>query len=46
MLADPDLEIRRIGEALGYGDPANFTRAFKTWTGLSPREWRKRKDDG
>lgn len=42
MLADPDLEIRRIGEALGYGDPANFTRAFKAWTGLSPREWRKR----
>ena len=46
MLADPDLEIRRIGEALGYGDPANFTRAFKTGTGLSPREWRKRQDDG
>ena len=42
MLADPDLEIGRIGEALGYGDPANFTRAFKAWTGLSPREWRKR----
>ncbi|WP_223807946.1 AraC family transcriptional regulator [Marinobacter sp. R17] len=42
LLQDPELEIRRIGETLGYLNPANFTRAFKGWTGLSPREWRKR----
>ena len=42
LLADRDREIRRIGELLGYANPANFTRAFKGWTGLSPREWRTR----
>ncbi|MCG8393443.1 MAG: AraC family transcriptional regulator [Pseudomonadales bacterium] len=41
LLRDPELEIRRIGEMLGYLNPANFTRAFKRWTGLSPREWRR-----
>lgn len=41
LLARDDLEIRRIAELLGYADPANFTRAFRTWTGMSPRSWRK-----
>ncbi len=42
LLQQQDLEIRRIGEMLGYLNPANFTRAFRGWTGLSPREWRQR----
>lgn len=41
LLARDDLEIRRIAELLGYADPANFTRAFRSWTGMSPRSWRK-----
>lgn len=41
LLARDDLEIRRIAELLGYADPANFTRAFRHWTGMSPRSWRK-----
>jgi AraC-like DNA-binding protein len=40
LLETPDLEIRRISELLGYADPANFTRAFRQWTGKAPREWR------
>lgn len=40
LLEKPELEIRRISELLGYADPANFTRAFKQWTGVAPREWR------
>src|SRR5690606_9888692 len=43
LLARDDLEIRRIAELLGYADPANFTRAFRNWTGMSPRSWRKQK---
>lgn len=43
LLARDELEIRRIAELLGYADPANFTRAFRHWTGMSPRNWRKQK---
>ncbi|MED5238176.1 MAG: AraC family transcriptional regulator ligand-binding domain-containing protein [Pseudomonadota bacterium] len=41
LLQQADLEVRRIGEMLGYLNPANFTRAFKGWTGMTPREWRR-----
>ena len=30
----------QIGERLGYADPANFSRAFKKWQGLSPGQYR------
>ena len=41
MLAKPDASIAQIAEALGYQDPANFTRAFRQWTGLSPTAYRR-----
>lgn len=41
LLAQAKLEIRRIGELLGYTDPANFTRAFRVWTGMTPSQWRQ-----
>ncbi|MGB1465571.1 MAG: helix-turn-helix domain-containing protein [Alcanivorax nanhaiticus] len=44
LLQEVDLEVRRIGEMLGYQNPANFTRAFKGWTGMTPREWRQRQN--
>ena len=40
LLATSNLEIQSISELLGYADPANFTRAFKGWTGRTPRNWR------
>jgi AraC-like DNA-binding protein len=33
--------ITEIAQALGFVDPTSFTRAFKSWTGESPREYRK-----
>ncbi len=36
LLAQPELEIRQIARLLGYEDPANFTRAFRSRTGMTP----------
>jgi len=33
--------IGEIATALQFSSPTSFTRAFKTWTGVSPREFRK-----
>jgi len=34
--------IDDISRLLGFSDPSNFGRAFKKWTGLSPRAYRDR----
>jgi AraC-like DNA-binding protein len=34
------LTVEEIAARLGYSDAANFTRAFRRWTGKSPRAWR------
>ncbi|MBP8953867.1 MAG: AraC family transcriptional regulator [Armatimonadetes bacterium] len=36
------LSVEAIAERLGFSDPTCFTRAFRRWTGMSPREFRKR----
>lgn len=46
LLSSTKLDIRIVGERLGYQDPANFTRAFKQWTGITPREWRRQWSQG
>lgn len=40
LLQQPALTIEQVGRRLGYSDVANFTRAFRKWTGASPTEWR------
>lgn len=40
LLAEGRLSIEQIALRLGYRDPANFTRAFKAWTGGTPRQYR------
>lgn len=42
LLPDRRLTLDAIAEALGYSDTANFTRAFKRWTGMPPGEARGR----
>lgn len=40
LLVRDDLDIQAVATALGFADPANFTRAFKRWTGCSPSLYR------
>ncbi len=42
LLANPALSVQQVAQAVGYTDPANFTRAFTKWTGMSPTAWRTR----
>ena len=40
LMRQGDASITAIAAELGYSAPANFTRAFRKATGLSPREFR------
>lgn len=42
LLGQNKLSMQEIAEALGYAEPTNFSRAFKTWTNESPREYQQR----
>lgn len=38
------LTTELIAEKLGYSDAANFSHAFKRWTGQAPRQYRYKRD--
>ncbi len=39
LIADRGFSLSEISAALGYSDPAHFTRAFVRWTGQTPRAY-------
>ncbi len=41
LLKDARYTIYNVAEILGYGESANFCRAFKTWTGKTPTHYRQ-----
>lgn len=41
FLSRPSLPISEISRKLGFSEPAAFTRAFKQWTGVSPKMYRQ-----
>jgi len=41
LLREQKLAINQIAREVGFNEPAAFTRAFKQWTGESPRAYRK-----
>ncbi len=41
LLRESQLSIEKIANRVGYTDPANFTRAFKRWSGRSPSAFRE-----
>jgi len=40
QLRETDLAVAKIAANVGYSDPVVFSRAFKRWTGMSPRQYR------
>lgn len=46
LLRHSTLELQQVAARLGYTNPANFTRAFRKWTGDSPSGYRRRLLDG
>lgn len=43
LLDEPGTCVTDVSKELGYTDPGSFSRAFRRWTGLSPRDYRRRR---
>lgn len=41
LLRGGELSLEQVAERLGYSDVANFTRAFRQWTGTTPGAFRR-----
>jgi AraC-like DNA-binding protein len=41
LLGESDMPASEVASALHYSDASAFSRAFKEWSGSSPREWRQ-----
>jgi AraC-like DNA-binding protein len=45
VLGRPGLRLADIAASLGYADASAFARAFRRWSGTTPTEWRRRKEE-
>lgn len=41
FLRDPQVRIGEVASMVGFEEVSSFTRAFKRWTGSTPRQYRK-----
>jgi AraC-like DNA-binding protein len=41
LLRDTGLQVQQIAESLRYSSAANFSTAFRRWTGLTPTDFRR-----
>jgi AraC-like DNA-binding protein len=44
-LINEKLSVEQVSDAVGFSESRSFTRAFKHWTGLTPREYCKHNSD-
>ena len=42
LLSQPRAKVAHVAEALGYGDPTAFWRAYTGWTGEAPSQMKRR----
>ena len=40
LLTDTQVPLAQIAAALGYSEASAFTRAFRRWSGQTPKTWR------
>ena len=45
LLQRPALSVTQIGIQIGFRETSSFTRAFRRFTGLTPTEYRRHKED-
>ena len=41
LLSRPAAHVNDVAKALGYADPSSFSRAFRRWAGMSPRDYQR-----
>jgi AraC-like DNA-binding protein len=41
LIHNSSTNLADVAQELGYSDPANFARAFRRWTGLSPSSFKR-----
>jgi AraC-like DNA-binding protein len=41
LLVESDAPLSDVAAAIGYDEPSVFSTAFRAWSGVSPRVWRK-----
>jgi AraC-like DNA-binding protein len=46
LLKDSGQSIEEIANWIGFAEPANFTHAFRRWTGVTPSDWREQARKG
>ena len=42
LLSDPRNKVYEVSDAVGYDNPKNFSRAFRSYFHMSPKEFREK----
>jgi AraC family transcriptional regulator len=45
LLQEPALSVTQIGTQIGFRETSSFTRAFRRFTGLTPTDYRRHRED-